>query len=129
MCDYDSVGIRENNEVHKALRDGIVFNGERYQVKLPWKAHEPLPSNYNFSVKRLKGQLTKLRQQPDILQEYDDIIKEQLQSGIIETVVELEKSEKIHYLPHHAVVRKEAKTTKVRMFMTRHVGRVRTAFH
>ena len=116
LWDYDSVGIRENNEVHEALKDGIVFTGERYQVKLPWKeAHEPLPSNYNVSVKRLKGQLTKLRQQPDILQEYDHIIKEQLQSGIIEPVVELERSEKIHYLPHHAVVRKEAKTTKVRV--------------
>ena len=116
LWDYDSLGIRVNNEVHEALREGISFNGQRYQVKLPWKeAHEPLPSNYNVSMARLKGQLTKLRRDPDILQEYDRIIKEQLELGIIEPVIELEKTGKVHYLPHHAVIRKEAKTTKVRV--------------
>ena len=49
------------------------------------------------------------------MEEYDNVIKEQLESGIIEPVIELEKAEKIHYIPHHAVVRKEAKTTKVRV--------------
>ena len=89
----------------------ISFTGKRYQVKLPWnEGHNPLPSNQNVSVKRLKRQLTKLRQDP-----YDKIIKEQLESGIIEKVVELEKPGKVDYLPHHVVVRKEAKTTKVRV--------------
>jgi hypothetical protein len=57
-----------------------------------------------------------LRQQPEILKEYDKIINEQLQHGKIEHVVELERpDERVHYLPHHAVVRKNAKTTKVRV--------------
>ena len=30
-------------------------------------------------------------------------------------MVELEKAEKVHYLPHQAVIRKEAATTKVRI--------------
>ena len=50
-----------------------------------------------------------------MLAEYDRIIKEQLQAGIIENVVELEKSENIHFFPHTEVVRKDAATTKVRV--------------
>jgi hypothetical protein len=39
-----------------------------------------------------------------------------LQQGIIEPVLELERpGERVHYLPHHAVVRKNAKTTKVKV--------------
>ena len=116
LWDLETVGIREENEVHEALKDNISFDGERYKVGLPWKeGHDKLPSNYWNSLKRLKGQVNKLRQEPEILQECDRIIKEQLDRGIIERVFELEKSDKIHYLPNHPVVRREAKTTKVRM--------------
>lgn len=46
---------------------------------------------------------------------YDAIIKEQAEVGIIERVLELETPDKVHYLPHHAVIRNEAKTTKIRV--------------
>ena len=49
------------------------------------------------------------------MEEYNQVISSQLEAGIIEPVAELEKAEKIHYLPHHAVVRKQAKITKVRV--------------
>ncbi|XP_048580427.1 uncharacterized protein LOC116614572 [Nematostella vectensis] len=116
LWDYETLGIREENEVHESLKDGIVFTGERYRVKLPWKEGiECLPSNYGNSVTRLRGQLARLQKEPDIRAEYDAIIKQQVESGIIERVYELESANKVHYLPHHAVVRKEAKTTKVRI--------------
>ena len=117
LWDLETLGIREKNDVHESLKDAIEFNGVRYSVGLPWKrAHKPLPSNYDNSLKRLNGQLRRLRQQPEILKEYDKIINEQLQQGIIEPVVELERpGERVHYLLHHAVVRKNAKTTKVRI--------------
>ncbi len=50
-----------------------------------------------------------------MLKEYDRIIKEQAEQGIIEQVTSLEKADKVHYLPHQAVVRKDAVTTKVRI--------------
>ena len=53
-----------------------------------------------------------MKRDPDILEEYSQVINGQLEAGIIKPVVALEK---VHYLPHHAVVRKEAKTTKVRV--------------
>ena len=50
-----------------------------------------------------------------VLDEYDAVIKEQLATGIIERVAELEKEEKVHYIPHLAVIRREASTTKLRI--------------
>ena len=64
----------------------------------------------------MKGQLRKLKREPDILTEYDSIIKDQLAEGVIEKVAELEEaSDKVHYLPHHAVIRRDAETTKLRI--------------
>ena len=116
LWDFDTLGIREECDVHETLKDAISFNGKRYQVGLPWKeAHAPLPSNYRNSLKRMKSQLHRLKQEPGVLREYDSVIQEQLRQGIIEPVLEMDVSDKIHYLPHHAIVRKEAKTTKVRV--------------
>jgi hypothetical protein len=58
LWDFETLGIRQGDEVHESLKDSIKFNGTRYSVKLPWKeGHGALPSNYNISLKRLKGQL------------------------------------------------------------------------
>ena len=37
LWDFETLGTREDNEVHEGLKDAIVFNGERYVVSLPWK--------------------------------------------------------------------------------------------
>ena len=57
----------------------------------------------------------RLKDNPDILKTYDAIIREQEENGIIERVVELDAADRVHYLPHHAVIRKDAKMTKVRI--------------
>lgn len=59
--------------------------------------------------------MKKLRQQPEVLNVYDIIIKEQMENNIIKKVVEMEQPDKVHYLPSHAVVREEAETTKGRV--------------
>ena len=52
----------------------------------------------------------------EVLKEYDSVIKEQLKNGIVEV---LEKSAhgdvgKTHYLPNHAVIRRDKATVKLR---------------
>ena len=116
MWDLETLGICKENEIHEEFLDNISFTGSRYSVKLPWKMrHAPLPTNYSLALNRLKGQIRRLREQPEILKSYDNIIKEQLDTGIIEQVYELENCDKICYLPHQAVVRKDVETTKVRV--------------
>ena len=46
-----------------------------------------------------------------MLEEYDRILKEQEQMGIIEPVVQTDETS--HFLSHHAVVRHGKETTKV----------------
>ena len=116
LWDLETLGVRESSEVYEDFVDSIAFNGNRYSVKLPWKeGHDSLPSNYELSLSRMKGQIKKLRKEPEVLEEYNAVIKEQLDSGVIEKVTELEKTDKVDYIPHLAVVRKEASTTKVRV--------------
>ena len=96
--------------------DDISFRGSRYSVGLPWKlGHSSVPSNYQNSLARLKSQLRKLKQSPDILEQYDNIFSEQLEAGIIEKVMDIESCNEISYLLHQAVCRKNAETTKIRV--------------
>ena len=117
LWDLEILGIKEpRSEVYEEYSDSISFDGNRYSVKLPWKeGHPELPTNYATSLRRLKTQVARLEREPDVLTEYATIIEEQLHAGVIERVVELEMAPKVHYLPHQAVVRKEARTTKVRI--------------
>ena len=85
-------------------------------MKLPWEeGHPELPTNYSTSLKLLKSQVAILENEAEVLREYASIINDQLDSGVIEKVVELESGEKEHYLPNQAVTQKEATTTEVRI--------------
>ena len=58
--------------------------------------------------------------EPELILEYNKIIEDQLSKGLVERVpaeqIELKKeSEHVHYLPHHAVIRRDRETTKLRI--------------
>ena len=91
-----------------------MFNGNRYSVKLPWKeGRDVLDSNYDLSLSLMIGHVKKLRKEPEVLREYDSVIKEHLASGVIERVSG--KTNGAHCIPHLAIIRKEASTTKLRV--------------
>ena len=96
----------------------LKFDGmQRYEVKLPFKENHPmLPDNHSIYVKRLGSLLSRLQSKPDILHEYNRIIKEQHKEGIIESVQEdVCPAGSFHYLPHREVVRMDKDTTKLRV--------------
>ena len=117
LWDLDSIGIRVSDEVHETFENEVSFNNNIYSVKLPWRqGHDPLPTNYVNSLARMQNQMRKLRKEPEVFAGYDAIIQDQLKSGVIKSVAALEKqSERLHYLPHQAVIRKDAETTKLRI--------------
>lgn len=99
----------------------ISCDGQHYEVALPWK-EDCLPSsnNYGMCEARLRSLHQKLRIKPEVFSEYDKNIKEQEQDGIVERApVKHSESDleakRAHYSPHHAVVRKDRETTKVRV--------------
>ena len=80
----------------------------RYQVSLSWREyHKILPINHELSLKRLHQLLRRLSQEPEVLAEYDKILRGQLATGIVESVESGDIGEpgQVHYLPHHAVIR------------------------
>eukprot|EP00795_Rhopilema_esculentum_P004932 gene4932-21272_t len=118
LYDLDVLGIKESGEdVFEEFKDSISRDEEgRYSVKLPWKkGNFFLPSNKQMCQARLTGQLKKLKKSPEDLKTYDDVIQQQLKDGIVEPVPENPDGKHVHYLPHHAVIRREAETTKLRI--------------
>ncbi|XP_073961562.1 uncharacterized protein isoform X2 [Choristoneura fumiferana] len=103
----DSVkASREEDAIH-SFNETVVYEKGRYYVKWPWTIYPPqLPTNYGLAYGRLKGLLLRLNE--STLQEYNEIIKEQLEAGIIEVIkagpeVSCQSVPPIHYLPHHIV--------------------------
>ena len=116
LWDLDTLGIREDDPVHQAFQEEIKFKNGRYSVPLPWReGNFHVPQNKGLAEGRLKAQLGKMRKMPEILEEYDSIIKQQLEEGIIEPVPERPTGKRITYIPHQPVVREEAATTKIRV--------------
>ena len=115
--ELESLGIKPKS-LYEEFEEKISFKNERYEVHLPWKSPHPLlPDNYDLSAKRLTNLLKRLRQDPEVLREYDSVIRDQLSKGIVEVVEKPGEGEvgKIHYIPHHAVIRKDKTTTKLRV--------------
>ena len=56
-----------------------------------------------------------MKQKPEVFEQYKNVIKEQITSGIVERVSENEISTGIsHYIPHSGVLKEDRKTTKLR---------------
>ena len=94
--------------------------GNHHEVKLPWKENTQLSFNgYQLSESCLRSLHHKLRKEPSLLAEYDAIIQEQMKSGIAEKVPDKyltnQEMSQNYYLPHMAVIRKDRKTTEVRV--------------
>ena len=116
--ELESIGIKPEESVFDKFLKETKFNGERYEVKLPWKEdHRLLPDNYMLSCYRLKSLLKRMKVNSSVLKEYDNVIREQINLGIIEDVTESNPKPlgKAHYLPHRAVVRQDKSTTKLRI--------------
>ena len=106
----------ENEKVFTEFRKCLAFENNRYCVNLPFKNHsEVLPDNFNAARSRLISLKRKLNSNPTLLHEYDQIIKDYLENNIIEKVNENEVVTSAYYLPHHAVLKSDRKTTKTRI--------------
>ena len=115
--DLESLGITQpDRTVIDEFQDSIRFVDGRYEVSLPWKDSCPvLPDNYQLSLRRLQGLLLRLQKDKDVFTTYDAIIKNQIQQGVVERVKPSENAVRVHYLPHHGVIRRDKETTRLRI--------------
>ena len=118
LWDLETLGIRDNEHtIESKFMEEIKFDGKHYEVKLPFREEHPLlPDNHTGSVKRLNSLISRLNTNPNLLQEYDNIIRDQVKSGVVESANDvLVPVGNVHYLPHREVVREDKNTTKVRV--------------
>ena len=58
-----------------------------YEVALSWSENMPtLPSNYEVCVSRLNSFVKHLKREPEVFEQYDNVIQDQIQNNIIEIV-------------------------------------------
>ncbi|XP_028414200.1 uncharacterized protein LOC114537261 [Dendronephthya gigantea] len=85
-----------------------------YQTSLQWKRNHPsLPTNETGGKKQLEHLVRKLKKN-ELYEDYNNIIQEQLQKDIVEPAPEIASGNEF-YIPHKAVVKKEAESTKLRV--------------
>eukprot|EP00117_Sycon_ciliatum_P039449 scpid9122/ scgid5519/ len=120
LWSLESLGINDNPEttdndmVREHFNATIRKENGRYTVNWPWKEKAP-QVNYELARGRLVSLIKRLSTQPDILRHYDQTIRDQHASGIIEEVPNAVPTGPVHYLPHHCVQRQASTTTKLRI--------------
>uniref|UniRef100_A8QGF2 Reverse transcriptase domain-containing protein n=1 Tax=Brugia malayi TaxID=6279 RepID=A8QGF2_BRUMA len=107
----DCIGIQDRSDTQddeqalKQFKKSITKQNGRYEVRWPWKPCKgKLSDNYGLCVSRLRMLIARLQSHKEELQEYDKVMQDQLQSGIIEEVQsQMNQDGIIHYLSHHDV--------------------------
>ena len=80
----DSPSRCDNDLALDNFNNSVKFINGRYMVAWPWKNENPdLPENYQLVYGRLKSIVQKLKIDPELLKQYEAIVQEQLQKGII----------------------------------------------
>jgi len=125
MWELDAIGLKDvearDAEMEEKALDNfyetVRFVDGRYEVLWLW-AHEPPPlsENYGLALGRLRSLHRKLRARPDLLREYDAIIRQQAKDEIIELAPagRPPPGRVCHYIPHHPIIAPD-KTTKIRV--------------
>ncbi|KAK3748481.1 hypothetical protein QZH41_017559 [Actinostola sp. cb2023] len=105
----------DQNQVYTEFKEQLVRSPEGwYETGLPWKGNHPiLHNNEAGSLRRLHSLERKLEKQ-GLTEKYHNIIQEQLEAGIVERVTDPPNGREF-YIPHKAVVREAAESTKLRV--------------
>jgi len=107
--------INEDTDILKNFNDSIILRDLRYAVNLPWLADRTLTSTYKQRAYARLQQTTKKLIKSDKLAAYNEIIQEYLEMDIIEVCNENSSNIRCRYVPHHAVIKEQAQSTKIRI--------------
>lgn len=92
----------------------------RYVVRLPFKNSKPecqFGQSIDIAMKRFKSLEKKLLKDNKLYDEYKKVIEDYVKQNHMKEITEKEQLEDpyVVYLPHHAVIREDKETTKVRV--------------
>lgn len=110
-----------NLDMHNTCEDIFKNNvsrspSGRYTVPLPFKELNPaFPQSRTIAIQRFLALERRLLRQPNLHEQYCSVIKEYLQLSQMEIVDPPQENTNFFYLPHHAVLRPDHATTKLRI--------------
>ena len=120
LCALDVLGLEDTPEndqgvVYQEFKEQLVRDPAGwYESSLPWKGnHPPLPTNEIGSRRRLENLIKKVQRSGDY-ENYDAIIQEQLEQGVVEPAPQVANGKEF-YIPHKGVTRQNAESTKLRI--------------
>ena len=121
LCSLDVLGLQDRPDgdqqsVYDDFKEQLRRSDEGwYETGLIWKhGHDLLPNNKQGSLRRLESLLKKLQKEPNLLDQYDEVIQDQLAKGIVERVSS-DPVGREFYIPQKPVVRESAESTKLRI--------------
>ena len=98
---YPSMFVHSYVNQHEPVK----FIDGRYSVTWPWKEDNIiLPDNYTLVSKSFVSLVGRLKKNPDLLVKYDDVIKDQINKGVIEEIKPGTLGTCKHYIPHHPFI-------------------------
>ena len=120
LCRLHVLGLQDSTEddqsvVHEEFKEQLKRSSEGwYETGLPLRSNHPyLPSNDAGSLRRLESLNRRLKRDGHI-NEYDAVIRTQLQDGIVEQAPKITTNQEF-YIPHKAVIKESSETTKMRV--------------
>ncbi|GFY42712.1 integrase catalytic domain-containing protein [Trichonephila inaurata madagascariensis] len=117
--DKDSVTLGNGDEEILSEFDKLVsFVDGRYRVNLPWKPgmREAFTNNKTVARKRFEGLVRRFKCDHELFCEYKDVIDDYVREGIVErTSCDSLSDSQGFYLPHHAVIRSDKTTSRIRI--------------
>ena len=103
LCRLDVLGLADSSAndqdvVYSEFKEQLIRHPDGfYQTGLPWKGgHPPLPTNKSGSLGRLQQLLKKL-ERTNTYDQYDAIIKEQREEGVVELALPNQKGQNFTY--------------------------------
>ena len=118
----ETIGIGDDpsptlpDAIHSDFKRAIRHVDGRYQVHWPWKDNaDDLPENFGLAVGRLKSLSRRFERDSAMLSQYNEVIQNQRNNGIIELAPPDPPQSATHYLPHQPVITPIKTTTKLRV--------------
>ena len=120
VCEADKLSQVEREEAEIISKSCQKF-GQQWMIPYPWRKDPKfLPHKRSLVLKRLEGTERRLKSNLDQANAYDEEMTEMVKMKFCRKLSENEvKNYKVpvHYIPHHAVIRPEKKSTPVRIVL------------
>ena len=118
VCEADKLTQAEREEA-EIISKSCEKEGKQWKVPYPWEKNPMLlPDNKSLAMKRLESTERRLKKDPEKGVAYDKQMEEMKEMKFSRKLSEEEMDNykgPVHYIPHHAVIRPEKKSTPVRI--------------